>query len=95
MRFRVIRSPEFISWYLEQSEKTKDIIEGRFIRIENEGHFGFINKFEGLIELKWTSGLRIYTVLRGNELIIILIGGNKNGQEKDIKKAKKIASRFF
>lgn len=94
MRLRVLRTPEFDEWYEEQTFKTKSLVRSRLSRIETEGHFGFVNRFDGLIELKWTSGLRIYTAKIGNELIIILLGGNKNGQEKDIAKAKRILETF-
>ncbi len=94
MRFRVIRSDEFEEWLSEQTFKTRTQVRSRLSRIEDEGHFGFINAFDGLVELKWASGLRVYTARVGNELILILLGGNKNGQEKDIKKAKSILARL-
>lgn len=36
-------------------------------------------------------GYRIYFKRRGEELIILLCGGNKVSQDEDIKKAKRIA----
>ena len=94
MKFQVIRTPEFEEWFSEQTFKTQTLIRSRLSRIEDEGHFGFVNAFDGLVELKWASGLRIYTARIGNELILILLGGNKNGQEKDIAKAKRILKAF-
>ena len=44
----------------------------------------------GLIELRWLNGIRVYSFLWGDSVIIALYGGNKNGQDKDIRKAKKI-----
>lgn len=84
------KSNDYIQWYEQQSEKTQFIIEARLDRIAKENHWGFVNKFEGLIELKWTSGMRIYTAKINNVMVVILLGGNKNGQSKDIKKAKKL-----
>ncbi len=49
--------------------------------------------FDGIIELKWKSGLRIYTARIGKVVIIVLAGGTKNGQSKDIKKAKKLLEK--
>ena len=77
-------------WFLGLPEKTQLIINARLQRIENDGHFGTINTFDGLIELKWKSGLRVYTHRFETTLVIVLLGGNKNGQSKDIKQAKKV-----
>ena len=54
------------------------------------GHFGVHKRFEGLIELKWLNGIRVYTFMWGSAIVVALYGGNKNGQNRDIKKAKKI-----
>ena len=39
---------------------------------------------------KWGIGRRVYYALIPEKNIILLLGGNKNGQDKDIAKAKKI-----
>ncbi len=89
MKFEIFRTAEFTEWYEGLDAKTKWMIAARLERIKNEGHFGTVNRFEGLTELKWKSGLRVYTVeLRPR--LIVLYGGNKNGQEKDIRRAQKI-----
>jgi putative addiction module killer protein len=38
--------------------------------------------------------MRIYKAKVNNTLVIVLLGGNKNGQSKDIKKAKKLLAKF-
>jgi putative addiction module killer protein len=84
-----------MGWYSKKDRKTRAIVDARLDRIEIDGHFGFINQFEGLIELKWVSGMRIYTFVYNNTLVVVLFGGNKNGQNKDIKRAKKIREEFI
>jgi hypothetical protein len=47
----------------------------------------------GITELRWKSGLRVYSAERISNLILLL-GGNKNGQDKDIRKAKRLLSQI-
>jgi len=90
----IIKTKTFAVWYRRLDKHTKRIIDARLTRIEQEEHFGTVNRFEGITELKWTSGLRVYTaVIKPN--VFVLLGGNKNGQEKDIKKAKKILDEII
>jgi putative addiction module killer protein len=48
---------------------------------------------EGVMELKidYGPGWRIYYTKVGNEIVMLLTGGSKNGQQQDIEAAKKLA----
>ncbi len=92
MRLKVLKTPQYQAWFDEQDSPTQLLIEARIMRLE-QGHYGVVNRFEGLTELKWKSGLRIYTAVKPPR-VIILLGGNKRGQDKDIRKAKTILSQF-
>lgn len=95
MKYQILKSFEFIEWLEQQNPKTQEIINARLDRIHNEGHFGLVHRFDGLIELKWISGIRVYTFIHEEVILIVLFGGNKNGQDKDIQKAKKIRQSIF
>ena len=41
-----------------------------------------------------SKGYRVYFTNNGNEIVILLVGGNKSTQEKDIKKAKELAKGY-
>lgn len=88
-KFKVLKSEEFDTWLSNQDPKLRTIITSRLDLI-SLGHFGNHKRFEGLIELKWLNGTRVYTFMWGKSLVVALYGGNKNGQNRDIKKAKKI-----
>ena len=47
---------------------------------------------DGVFEMRidYGSGYRLYYALRGNEPVLLLIGGNKSSQQRDIAKAKKL-----
>lgn len=86
---KVLRTTAFVEWYQDLDRRTQLLVDARLERIASEGHFGTVRRFEGITELKWASGLRVYSAERFPNLILLL-GGNKNGQDKDIRKAKKL-----
>ncbi|NCA89391.1 MAG: type II toxin-antitoxin system RelE/ParE family toxin [Gammaproteobacteria bacterium] len=50
----------------------------------------------GVSELKidFGPGYRVYYTQRGNHLLLLLVGGDKSSQEKDIAKAIHLATQF-
>jgi putative addiction module killer protein len=88
-KFDIFKTGEFEAWLEEQQPKTRTIVKSRLDLI-SLGHFGNHKRFEGLIELRWLNGIRVYSFMWGNAVVVALYGGNKNGQSRDIKKAKKI-----
>lgn len=65
----------------------------RLMRLE-EGNFGdHAGVGEGVVELRFHfgPGYRVYYVQRGEALIILLAGGDKDSQARDIEKAKELA----
>lgn len=96
---RLKRTSEYIEWYESQRPKDKAQIAKRLANIEIHGHFGEKKDLgDFLSELKWVNGRRVYYSLmeedQGN-LTLLVLGGNKNGQNSDIKKAKKILKKYI
>lgn len=90
------RTTEYDEWFDEETFKSQVQIEDRLSRIENDGHFGDHKPLEdGVSELKWKNGRRVYYSIVPENNMILLLGGNKNGQDKDITKAKKILKRYI
>lgn len=97
MLYVIQKTEEFNEWLAGQTAKVQAIVEHRLDRIAEHGHFGqygtgWKNLEPGLLELKWKSGLRVYFSIftSGPDVVFVLTGGNKNGQDKDIKRARKI-----
>jgi putative addiction module killer protein len=58
------------------------------------GNFGDVAPVgSGVSEMRFFigPGYRLYYVIRGGKIIVMLCGGDKSTQEKDIKKAKELA----
>lgn len=88
---------EYLIWYEAQSAKIRAQIDSRLEKIRDYGHYGHVRKLSSfLFEIKFNNGNRIYYTERifDGEVLILILGGNKNGQDKDIKKAQKIAEKI-
>ena len=83
----------FDKWFEDQNFDVKDNIKDRLKRVE-EGNFGNHKSVgNGVFELKAKNPTyRIYYKHKNNIVIILLCGGGKSSQNKDIKRAKEIAN---
>lgn len=91
--FTVEMTDEYLLWQTRLSDKQRILVDARVERLKNFGHLGVYKHIEGpLIELKWKQGLRVYLARTEDRKFILLWGGNKNGQDRDIKKAKNLLS---
>ena len=71
------------------------MVESRVFRIERYDHFGDAKHLgEGLSELRWKNGLRVYFARVGNRVVLLLHGGGKSDQKNDIKKARVLFERY-
>ena len=70
-------------------------VDSRIQRIRDHSHFGDAKSLgDGLAELKWKSGKRVYFAKTGPVIILLLNGGLKNAQKKDIQKARILLERY-
>lgn len=85
---------EFDKWIRKLNDlKAKAKILVRLQKLENEEHFGDCKPVgNGIRELKnnYSKGYRIYFKVTDGKIVILLIGGNKSTQQRDIEKAKQI-----
>jgi len=92
--YRIYNTPEYEAWLDEQPAKAQVQIRGRLAHIQDDGYFGDHKDVgDNIWELKWKSGRRIYYANIPERNILLLLGGNKNGQDKDIRQAKKIVQK--
>ncbi len=91
---RVIESSTFKRWIRRLRDRTAVArINARLRNITN-GHFGDVRAVgDGISEMRIQSGpgYRVYFIREGTEVVVLLCGGDKNSQSRDIKRAKRIA----
>ena len=84
------KSP-FLDWQKKLTQKIRDLLTVRLARIRL-GHLGDykpIKGVKGLFEMRihLSPGFRVYFGKKGNTIVILLNGGTKSSQKKDIVKA--------
>ena len=92
------KTKEFDKWLRKLIDiRAKAKILFRLQKLENEEHFGDCKSVgSGIRELKinYAKGYRIYFKETNGKVVILLIGGDKSTQQKDIEKAKEIWERL-
>jgi putative addiction module killer protein len=78
----------FLTWFNTLEEAGKNIVEKRLRRIADGNYGDYKSVGNGILELRFHQGYRIYFTEKGNTIVILLCGGDKSSQEKDIEKAK-------
>jgi putative addiction module killer protein len=92
------KTVEFDKWLRKLKDfRAKAKILFRIQRIESDGHFGDCKPVgDGIRELKinYAKGYRVYFNEKNGKIIILLIGGDKSTQQKDIEAAKEILKKI-
>ncbi|MGD9922938.1 MAG: type II toxin-antitoxin system RelE/ParE family toxin [Pseudorhodoplanes sp.] len=89
----VRQTAEFEAWLKSLADiRAAKRIAQRIVRIQ-AGLLGDVRFFEGIGEFRIDHGpgYRIYFVRRGATLVILLCGGDKSSQKRDIRKAIEMA----
>jgi putative addiction module killer protein len=93
----VTRTDEFSSWLKGLRDiRARAKILARIDRLElgNPGDIAPVGEGVSELRIHYGPGYRIYILQKGDEVVILLCGGDKNSQAVDIAQAKKIADRF-
>ena len=106
MKYELHRTEQYDKWFAKLKDRTVKLkVLARLARVEN-GNFGdFSQLSENLFELRcfvasllrcfFAGGLRIYYTIRDGIVVILLAGGDKSTQARDIEKAAKILHGGF
>ena len=83
------QTAHFSKWYLAlKDRRAAERIALRLVRLQS-GLFGDVKFFDGIGEVRidYGPGYRVYFVQRGDVLVILLCGGDKSTQRRDIARA--------
>ena len=96
--YKIEKTDDFDKWLRKlKNLRAKAKILFRIQKIENDEHFGDCESVgNGIRELKidYAKGYRVYFKESDGKIIILLIGGDKSTQQRDVEKAKAILKRI-
>ena len=95
--FTILRSATFDRWLgrLRDRQAVNRIV-ARLLAAE-DGHLGDVRSVGGGVSemrIQHGPGYRVYFITRGAELVILLCGGDKDSQRRDIERAKRMATEW-
>ena len=95
---QIEKTDDFDKWLRKLKDlRAKAKILFRIQKIENNEYFGDCEPVgDGIRELRidYAKGYRVYFKESDGKIIILLIGGDKSTQQRDIEKAKEILKRI-
>lgn len=94
---RVRMTPAYVTWINELRDRTaRARIQVRVDRLAHGNPGNYRNLTEGVAELRIDvgPGYRVYYTQQGKGLIVLLAGGSKSTQQRDIRRALDLAQRL-
>ncbi|SMM99450.1 FIG022160: hypothetical toxin [uncultured Candidatus Thioglobus sp.] len=89
MEYEIIKTNTFDKWLYSLDAKNNGRVLTRLDRVAlgNLGDHKQLNNDIFELRLFFGSGYRVYYTIKNNQIILLLCGGDKKTQSKDIKKA--------
>ena len=94
---KVQEADTFKAWIKGLKDKIAQSIINARIRRLSAGNFGNTKSVGGNVSeliIDYGPGYRVYYTRRGREIVVLLCGGDKSSQSRDIEEAKQIASNL-
>lgn len=95
--YELIQTTEFEKWLGKLKDRqVRDIIFARLLRL-TRGNFGDVKPVGDRVQecrIHHGAGYRLYFIQQGKQVVVMLAGGNKSSQQRDIKQAKILAEKW-
>lgn len=90
MRYELNSTQVFDEWLMKLDGSLKRRLANRLLQVENGNLGDYKTVSQNLFELRcfFGGGLRLYCTIHKDRVFLLLVGGNKSSQEKDVAKAK-------
>lgn len=91
--YQIEMTSEFAGWLNDLRDRSIKLRVVARLRHATAGHFGDWKQLEGALaemRLQFGPGYRLYFTRRDKTLIVMLAGGDKSSQKRDIEKAKRL-----
>jgi len=95
--FEIRQTEAFAAWMRNLRDRQGRAVIARRIERMAAGNFGDHKAIgDGVSELRvpFGPGYRVYYTLRGKELVVLLCGGDKSSQRRDIARARELAGQL-
>lgn len=95
--FTTLQTTRFETWHTGlKDRRAAGIVTARIARVE-AGNFGDTKSVGGKVSelrINFGPGYRLYFTIKDAELIVLLVGGDKGSQDRDIELAKEMAAEI-
>lgn len=91
---QIVQTEVFAQWFASlRDAKARAVINARLRRVElgNLGDCAPVGEGVSELRIHYGPGYRVYFAQRGMEVVVLLAGGDKSSQSKDIKRAQELA----
>jgi putative addiction module killer protein len=95
MIFEVLKTREYQEWFISLAdERAQALITARVERLQvgNPGNVKAVGNGISELRIDFGPGYRVYFTRTGRTVVLLLCGGDKSTQAKDIRRAKRIAA---
>ena len=95
--YEIETTGEFDAWLDGISDVMTHVVIAKRIRTMSLGTLGKVRSLDNSLfeaKIKYGPGFRLYFVNRGQRIIVLLCGGDKSTQARDIKQARKLAKEI-
>lgn len=91
---QIVQTEVFAEWFASlRDARARAVINARLRRVElgNLGDCASVGEGVSELRIHYGPGYRVYFVQRGLEVVVLLAGGDKSSQSRDIQRAQEIA----